>query len=331
MYEIIKQINETTCLALNQNKVFVLKKFGVEDTEIYRKLMSINHKNVVRIYELTVINNEFYAVCEYVHGKTLNEIISTDGPLNENFARSVISDICDGLEAVHSVNLVHRDISPGNIMIADNGSAKIIDFGISRIRKNHAGADTQILGTHGFAAPEQYGFSQTGRKADIYSLGVLINYMVTGCLPKYKIANGIFSEIVIKCTQMDENRRFDSVQEIKFAIDKKYGFYKIIRKIPGFRNDILWHKITALFYYLLCLMFLAFSFLPTKSGIRGNIGNIIFVLFGMFAPVFIVFDFNNWEEKFPLTKNKRNSEKAAFRIIFAAIVSFAATLIFGLL
>lgn len=331
MYEIIKQINETTFLALKQNLIFVLKKIGVEDTEIYRKLMTVNQENVIRIYELTVIDNGFYAVCEYVHGKTINEILSLDGPLNDRFAKQIVFDICDGLEAVHSVGVIHRDISPNNIMITDNGRAKIIDFGISRIRKKQGSADTQILGTEGFAAPEQYGFSQTGRKSDIYSLGVLINYMTAGCLPKYKITNGIFSEIVIKCTQMDENQRFDSVQEIKYAVDKKFRFYNVIHTIPGFRNDVLWHKIIAAFYYLIVMLFFACAFIPTSKGIRGIIGNVIFVILGMLVPVFIIFDFNNWLEKIPFLKNKRKSEKTAFVIFLAAVIDFAAMLIFSLL
>lgn len=331
MYEIIKQINETTYLALKKNTVFVLKKIGVEDTQIYHKLMGINHENVIRVYELTVIDDEFYAVCEYVQGKTLSEIISTNGPFEESFAKQIIFDLCDGLEVIHSTGLIHRDISPNNVMITDSGRAKIIDFGISRIRKNSGNADTQILGTQGFAAPEQYGFSQTGRKADIYSLGVLINYMMTGCLPKEKAVTGNFSEIVVKCTQMDENQRFDSAQELKFAIDKKFRFYKFIRKIPGFRNDIIWHKIISVLYYIIVLLFLAVAFVPTKDGIKGNVGNIIFVIFGMFIPVLIVFDFNNWEEKFPLTKNKRSGEKTAIRIVVAAMICFAATLTLGLL
>lgn len=84
---------------------------------------------------------------------------------------------------MHKYSITHRDITPSNIIIGFDGVVKIIDFGISRLHKENAKHDTQVLGTEGYAAPEQFGFKQSDCKTDIYALGVLLNYMLTGHIP----------------------------------------------------------------------------------------------------------------------------------------------------
>lgn len=331
MYEIIRRFNDSTFLALKDKSVFVLKKISVEDIEIYKKLMTVKNDFVVRIYEITIVNNEFFAVCEYVHGKTITDIIEKNGVMDRETVKRIVLDICDGLDSIHSLGLVHRDISPNNIMITEDGRAKIIDFGISRLRNNHSNTDTQILGTQGYAAPEQYGFKQTNGRADIYALGVLINYMTTGALPNEKVVSGEFSEIVLKCTQMDENQRYGNVQELKKAIDKKFRFYSFVRKIPGFRKNVWWHKLIAGLYYFSIMLFIIFTFFVSDYGTKDIILTVQFFIFATFVPVFIVFDFNNWLEKFPYTRNKTEGHKVFFKLVLAGAVAFASTLIFGLL
>ena len=117
---------------------------------------------------------------------------------------SDITQICKGLKCLHKLNIIHRDISQGNIILKDDGTIKIIDFGISRIKKENKSSNTSILGTAGFAALEQFGFRQTDERADIFSIGVLMNLMLTGELPGIKIydkSEGV-RRIILKCIEI---------------------------------------------------------------------------------------------------------------------------------
>src|SRR5699024_6653849 len=103
--------------------------------------------------------------------------------------------ICKALWVLHSMAAVHRDIKPENVILRGS-DAVLIDFDAARLHKPDHETDTQILGTTGFAAPEQYGLSQSDTRTDIYSLGILINVMLTGERPSKKLAEGHMGRVV---------------------------------------------------------------------------------------------------------------------------------------
>ena len=107
-----------------------------------------------------------------------------------------------GLGALHRCSLVHRDINANNILITTDGNVKIIDYGIVRLFDKSKSTDTVILGTPGYAAPEQFGFTQSDSRTDIYALGVLMNVMMTGRLPSEDTARGGISRIIEKCVMI---------------------------------------------------------------------------------------------------------------------------------
>ena len=111
---------------------------------------------------------------------------------------------------------VHRDIKPENIILRGR-DAILIDFDAARIHKPAMETDTQILGTVGFAAPEQYGISQSDLRADIYSLGVLINVMLTGEHPSRALASGRMGRIVERCTRVNPAKRYKNVLRLMEA------------------------------------------------------------------------------------------------------------------
>ena len=111
---------------------------------------------------------------------------------------------------LHSMGVVHRDVKPENIIIRGK-EAVLIDFDASRIYKNNNREDTQILGTTGYAAPEQYGLSQSDGRADIYALGILLNIMLTGEHPSRKLAGGRMGRIVQKCTMVSPEKRYKNI------------------------------------------------------------------------------------------------------------------------
>lgn len=153
---------------------------------------------------------------EYVEGDTLSMLLQA-GPLNTRQVRNICVQLCRGLYVLHSLGWVHRDIKPENVMI--HGSrAVLIDFDAARCYENIKDRDTRILGTVGYAPPEQYGISGTDYRADIYAMGVLINEMLTGEHPSQTLAGGRWGRIVTHCTMIHPEKRYASVKELMEAL-----------------------------------------------------------------------------------------------------------------
>lgn len=135
--------------------------------------------NVETTYELP---DCFVVVYDYVPGETLEDRVSGKGHLSEDEAVLLASQICEAVQALHEHGIFHRDLSPTNVVIAADG-AHLIDLGIARMHRENTSRDTTPLGTYGFAAPEQYGFAQSDERTDVYSIGRLLGYMLTGEKP----------------------------------------------------------------------------------------------------------------------------------------------------
>ena len=127
--------------------------------------------------------------------------------------RRILRQLCGALWVLHSMGAVHRDVKPENIVLRGN-EAVLIDFDAARIHKKGEENDTRVLGTIGFAAPEQYGFSQSDACSDIYSLGILMNVMLTGKHPSNQLAPGRFGRIVTRCTQVTPRKRYKNVRRL---------------------------------------------------------------------------------------------------------------------
>ncbi|MBR6701984.1 MAG: serine/threonine protein kinase [Clostridia bacterium] len=284
MYKIIEKLSDTTICAEEDGNRFILKPVIPEERAVYDKLLTVGNDNFANIKGYTEIGGRPYVVREFVCGRTLDDYIEYNGKIPDDRIREIALDICAGLSAIHSLGIVHRDITPDNIIIEEDGNARIIDFGISRLSDGNKSKDTQILGTVGYAAPEQFGFHQTTGKADIYALGALINYMAEGVLPNEHLTEGAFRKIVLKCTQMDESKRYRDIDEAAAALDKSRRKALIINRIPGFGGSKRM-KAIAVFYYIS----IAFSsLLIPASGYKTAV--IIPALIIWIAPVLIISD-----------------------------------------
>ena len=145
-------------------------------------------------------------------GDTLAELL-TGAKLTEKEARQVTMQLCQALHVLHSMGAVHRDVKPENVILRGS-DAVLIDFDAARIYKDESESDTQVLGTTGFAAPEQYGIFQSDERADIFSLGVLLNIMLTGKHPSREMAAGKMGRIVRKCTMTAPEQRYQSARAL---------------------------------------------------------------------------------------------------------------------
>ena len=188
-------------------------RFFAGSADVYRELLSTRHPCLPVIYEAVEEDHKVLVIEEYVQGDSVAEML-TETTFNTKETRQIALDICDALQVLHSHEIVHRDVKPENILLREN-HAVLVDLDASRIREEEKNQDTSVLGTVGYAAPEQFGISQTDGRADIYALGVTINQMLTGEHPSTKLASGRFGHIVSRCTMVHPKKRYHSVLELK--------------------------------------------------------------------------------------------------------------------
>ncbi|NBB93457.1 MAG: protein kinase [Gammaproteobacteria bacterium] len=143
----------------------------------------ITHPNVLRTYDFGEAGDAPYLSMEYVSGMTLRELLDRRGRLPYGAALRIARQLCAGLEAVHEVGVLHRDIKPGNVMLEHRGNAKLMDFGISRPARGEETSTGELEGTPHYMAPEQIRGGQPDVRTDIYSLGVVFEELFTGGLP----------------------------------------------------------------------------------------------------------------------------------------------------
>ena len=179
-------------LVLNrQVAVKVLKEEFTTDEEFVKRFnteaqaaASLSHANIVSIYDVGNEDNIYYIVMELVRGKTLKQIITEEGAIPWKWAVNIAIQIASALEMAHKNNIVHRDIKPHNIIITEDGVAKVTDFGIAKAVSNSTiTAFGTTIGSVHYFSPEQAKGGYTDAKSDIYSLGVVMYEMLTGKVP----------------------------------------------------------------------------------------------------------------------------------------------------
>lgn len=163
---------------------FVRKKIRQElaRRNVWSALTECSSPRLPRVEATYELPEHFVVVYDFVPGRTLSKVIETDGPLTPESTVSLGIELCEAAEELHWHGIVHRDISPNNIVAAADG-AHLIDLGIARMRVEGASKDTTSLGTWGFASPEQYGFAQTDARSDVYSIGRVLGFALTGIRP----------------------------------------------------------------------------------------------------------------------------------------------------
>lgn len=253
-YEIIEKIGgggmalvyKAKCRLLNRFvAIKVLRPEFTEDDEFVKKFKreaqssaSLSHPNIVGIYDVGTENNNYYIVMEYIKGQTLKELIKSKGTLGVEYATNIAIQICYALDHAHKNHIVHRDIKSHNILIREDNSVKVTDFGIARAVSSSTITNTgNVIGSVHYFSPEQARGGYTDEKSDIYSLGVVMYEMLSGRLPfegespiavalkhiqeepvppsRYntKIPRAI-EAIILKCMEKEVSKRYNSASEI---------------------------------------------------------------------------------------------------------------------
>lgn len=181
--------------------------------------------HVEATYELP---EHFVVVYDFVPGQSLSKIIEKNGPLAPKDVTSLGIELCEAAGELHKHGIIHRDISPNNIVIAADG-AHLIDLGIARMRVEGASKDTTSLGTWGFASPEQYGFAQTDARSDVYSIGRILGFALTGIRPDdeayehalehaLKSTSAELENAIRRACSFEPSTRFQSATEMAKAL-----------------------------------------------------------------------------------------------------------------
>ena len=185
-------VYKAKCLVLNRYvAVKILRDEFTTDEEFIKRFnieaqaaASLTHPNIVSVYDVGNEGTLYYIVMELVKGKTLKEIIVEDGALGWKWSVKVAMQIASALEMAHKNNIIHRDIKPHNIIITEDGVAKVTDFGIAKAVSNSTiTAFGTTIGSVHYFSPEHARGGFTDAKSDLYSLGVVMYEMVTGRVP----------------------------------------------------------------------------------------------------------------------------------------------------
>ncbi len=215
-------------------------------------LAGLTHPNLPRIYEQFLDNGRLYLVMDFIDGKTLEDHLVDLSPTRLPIAKTLTIgiQICDVLSYLHSRQppIIFRDLKPANVMLTLTGHVYLIDFGIARHFKPGQSKDTTALGSTGYAAPEQYGKSQTTVRADIYSLGATLHQLVTGYDPSdspFTFAPVVFKDtptlagldtLLATMVSVDINKRPTSILAVKqelqrIATHHQYGHVQPVQSI----------------------------------------------------------------------------------------------------
>jgi serine/threonine protein kinase len=189
-------------------------------------LARLHHPHLPQVCDFFEDNGHHYLVMDFIEGQTLDQrLAAKQRPFSEQQVRLWADQLSAVLSYLHKQNppIIFRDLKPDNIMLDQNDQIKLIDFGIARLFKPAQARDTQVIGTPGYAAPEQYGSGQTDERADVYGLGVTLLTLLTGHdpaadpfhLPLVQRLNPAVStqmaNVIQRATQIQPGHRFQSI------------------------------------------------------------------------------------------------------------------------
>lgn len=186
-------------------KVYVRKRLDGQHP-VYQTLRDCPHPCLPRLYEVTLEEDSTTVIEEYIEGRTPDS-----AQMSRKQLRNMIRQLCGVLEFLHGNGIIHRDIKPSNLLLDGEGRLYLIDFDAARTPKEKQEQDTRLLGTRGFAPPEQYGFAQTDERTDIYALGATLERILGD---RAKVSD---KKVIHRCMNLNPDKRYQSAGEVRRA------------------------------------------------------------------------------------------------------------------
>ena len=236
VYECLKESEDSSTFLVKETVTGILcvlkwgrnrqAEFLRNEMEIMEKMADRKLSGVPKAYRIFEENGEVYLVREYIEGMSLAQMVLQKGGISEAEICRISRKICQTAEQFQNPDepMIHRDIKPENIVVTPGGEVVFIDFGTMRSYKKDGSRDTFVVGTRGTAAPEQYGYTQTDQRTDVYAIGQTMLYMVSESYEKNQLSECAVSrrmkKIIEKACSFEPDKRYGDAAQLRRAVEK---------------------------------------------------------------------------------------------------------------
>lgn len=236
VYECLKESEDSSTFLVKETVTGILcvlkwgrnrqAEFLRNEMEIMEKMADRKLSGIPKAYRIFEENGEVYLVREYIEGMSLAQMVLQKGGISEAEICRISRKICQTAEQFQNPDepMIHRDIKPENIVVTPGGEVVFIDFGTMRSYKKDGSRDTFVVGTRGTAAPEQYGYTQTDQRTDVYAIGQTMLYMVSESYEKNQLSECAVSrrmkKIIEKACSFEPDKRYGDAAQLRRAVEK---------------------------------------------------------------------------------------------------------------
>ena len=236
VYECLKESEDSSTFLVKETATGILcvlkwgrnrqAEFLRNEMEIMKKMADRKLSGIPKAYRIFEENGEVYLVREYIEGMSLAQMILQKGGISEAEICRISRKICQTAEQFQNPDepMIHRDIKPENIVVTPGAEVVFIDFGTMRSYKKDGSRDTFVVGTRGTAAPEQYGYTQTDQRTDVYAIGQTMLYMVSESYEMNQLSECAVSrrmkKIIEKACSFEPDKRYGDAAQLRRAVEK---------------------------------------------------------------------------------------------------------------
>ena len=236
VYECLKESEDSSTFLVKETATGILcvlkwgrnrqAEFLRNEMEIMEKMADRKLSGIPKTYRIFEENGEVYLVRDYIEGMSLAQMVLQKGGISEAEICRISRKICQTAEQFQNPDepMIHRDIKPENIVVTPGGEVVFIDFGTMRSYKKDGSRDTFVVGTRGTAAPEQYGYTQTDQRTDVYAIGQTMLYMVSESYEMNQLSECAVSrrmkKIIEKACSFEPDKRYGDAAQLRRAVEK---------------------------------------------------------------------------------------------------------------